>query len=66
MTVPERITAVLHKYAPLPLSYDDLVDELRITRKHAQHEVCRLAKAGRVRRDGGRGRTTLIYAKETP
>ncbi len=64
MTVPERIIRVLNEYAPLPLTYDDLADEARITRKHAQHEVCRLAKAGRVRRDGGRGRTTLIYAKE--
>lgn len=55
MRVPERIVALLQGVAPLPLTYDDLVDELGLNRKHVQKEVGELVKVGRVRRDGGRG-----------
>lgn len=54
-------------FAPLPLTYDDLTDELNITRKHAQQEVKELHKAGQLSKtDGrGRGRTTLIWIEGT-
>lgn len=64
MSVPERIVALLQDFAPLPLTYDDLVDELGLKRKHVQKEVGKLVKVGRVRRDRGNGDVQLYAISE--
>ena len=61
MTRAEQVARLLREYSPLPLTYDDLADELNLTRKNAHQIVSRMARRGLVTRVGGRGRPALLY-----
>lgn len=63
MTVQQRILSLLRDYAPLPLTYDDLQDELNLKRKHIQKEVSDLAIAGIVTREGRRGPGAVTFIR---
>lgn len=57
MTARERILRLLRAYHPLPLTYEDLADELNLMRSTLHTVVGQMVKAGDVKRetvfDGG-------------
>lgn len=67
LSVRARIIALLEDYAPLPLTYDDLVDELGLKRRHIQMEVSKLSLAGVTVRSaagpGTRGRGAVVHIR---
>lgn len=65
----QQVVELLRTYYPMGLTYDDVAEELGISRKNAQYLAWYLADAGRIRKDTqGRGanRTTNLYALEGP
>lgn len=63
VTVRERILTLLADFAPMPLTYDDLMEELGLTRKHAQQEIKELHKVGCVTRTGTLGPGAITYIR---
>ena len=60
MKPSERVLRLLTDYAPLPLTYDDLQDELGVERGNIQQVVNRLVRKGLVQRDGGKGQRDVL------
>lgn len=64
MTIPERIEALVDDFRGLPLTYEDLREELGLSKAQVHWGVASLLKKGRVYQEGGTGLICMVRSSK--